>query len=111
MISQRDLQVIKANPSLLELKHVMQYFITLNELHHPTKHGIKSLNNEFDYPKFAEFYRINANKVFDLMPNIITVILSGNRKIYLGEYDFTNKAFPFLDSYGNPQTISIKRLI
>ncbi len=74
-----DVNAIRLDPSLLENKFVMQYFIGLNNCH---DRGVeRSLQNELDYPALAKYYRDNAAAILSALPDTGGVAMyRGNTK-------------------------------
>ncbi len=110
-----DLNAFRLNPSLLDQKAVMQYFIGLNNCH--SRDIGRALQNELDYPALATFYKSKAAEILSALPNTIGVAMfRGNTKgaqiwgksiggwdatlktLSLGQYDVNRKVFPILVS-------------
>ena len=110
-----DLDAIRLNPSLLDQKAVMRYFIGLNNCQDRSVQ--RALQNELDYPGLAEYYRRNAADILAALPSTAGLVMfRGNTKgallwghptggwdpklktLALGEYDVNRKAFPILVS-------------
>ncbi len=101
-----DLQYFRLNPSALDQKAVMQYFIAVNNCNN--REVGRALSNELDYPALAGMYKTNAAQIFASLPQTIDNFaferfIGGStdggwalwtRSLTLGEYDRQRKAFP-----------------
>ena len=60
-----DLALMRAVPSLLDQKPIMQYFIALNNCHN--REVGRALQNELDYPKLAAYYQPRAQEILNAL--------------------------------------------
>jgi len=88
-----DLMIIKENRDLLDDKAVMNYFIVMNECNSGTSNAIKSFNNEFDYPKYVQFYKESYGEICNAVKNKITIELG---PVELGKYNQQSNSFSFV---------------
>jgi hypothetical protein len=96
-----DLVWFRLNPSVLDDKMVMRYFIALNNCDSRTI--LKEMDSEFDAPKLTAFYKAKAPEILNQVP--LWIGYSGGA--YLGEYDTAAKAFPLTDATGKKQPITL----
>ena len=101
-----DVNYFRLNPSTLDQKAVMQYFIALNNCNNP-EIG-RALANELDYPALAEYYKAKAPAILAPLPRTVRDVTlyrtiggysSGGWKLWsqslsLGEYNVQRAAFP-----------------
>ena len=92
-----DLMIIKENRDLLNNKAVMDYFILMNECNSGTSNAIMSFNNEFDYPKYVQFYKEHYGEICNVVKNKITIELG---PVELGKYNQQSNSFSFVFSEG-----------
>jgi hypothetical protein len=101
-----DVNYFRLNPSALNQKPVMQYFIALNNCNNP-EIG-RALANELDYPALAEYYKSKAPQILNALPRTVPDValyrfIGGgqadgwrlwSKSLTLGEYNVQRKAFP-----------------
>jgi len=106
-----DLNLLRLDPTLLDEKAFMRYFIALNNCRDQSVG--KMLDNELDYPKAAAFYKAKAPEILKSVPDYVGLgfykptgtILWGRSattgaavsSLTLGEYNTSKKAFPLID--------------
>ena len=104
--TQLDLIHLRSDPSLLDNKAFMRYFIVLNNCGNADV--VKNLDNEFEYPPMVAFYKPKALDIVNFVPNSFSISLGFG--FQLGEYDTTRKAFPFIDNQHRSQAIVFRNV-
>jgi hypothetical protein len=115
--TQLDLFLLRHNPSLLDDKLIMHYFIMLNNCGAPRTDIVRlrrSFDSELDYPPIAKFYKARASPIVKDIPTGLTLHMDTfpdprdkgliPTPLELGEYDTTRKAFPFVFRVGGNKT-------
>jgi hypothetical protein len=101
-----DMNFLRLNPTALDQKPVMQYFIALNNCN--DRNIEHAIYNELDYPALVAFYRSKSSQILNSLPRTVTDVAlyrfiggqqSGAWKLWtqsltLGEYNLQRKAFP-----------------
>ncbi len=106
LVPQLDLILLRYDTSFLDDTNFMKYFITLNNC--GDRNVAKGLNNEFDYPSMVAFYKPRAQEIVKFVPNTFSINMGTS--FYLGEYDMTRKAFPFVDGLRKRQVIAFNNV-
>jgi len=116
-----DMNFLRLNPTALDQKPVMQYFIALNNC--SDRNIERAIYNELDYPALAAFYRSKASQILNSLPRTVTDVAlyrfiggqqSGNWRLWtqslsLGEYNAQRKAFPL--KYPGKDNVEIADLL
>jgi len=87
------LNLLRNDPALLNDEAVLKHFMAANNCGNAIAFR-KELNNEFDYPKMAAFYKDQAPEILKGVPSSLTVRLPA---FFLGQYDSAKGAFPFVE--------------
>jgi hypothetical protein len=82
------LNLIRIDPELLNSDPVLRFFVLANNCANPQIE--KMLNNEFELPRIATFYKSNAGRILASLPNSFEM----QTDFILGAYDATNGSFP-----------------
>jgi len=105
---QFDLLFLQRDPSYLDDKNFMRYFIMLNNCKNPQAGLLqqKKFNSEFDYPDMVKFYKDSAPRILQTIPTSFTAAMRSypdphnpqrEQMIDLGDYDRSSGSFPFVD--------------
>lgn len=115
--TQLDLIWLHADPSLLENRDVLKQFAILNNCSEDYRDWVKfrrSLDNEFDYPSIASYYKTKGHEILAEIPTEFSATLPNfimaNGAVLdfvLGEYNPERKAFSFVNLRGGPLTAPV----
>jgi len=86
------MNLLRNDPALQNDESVLKHFMAANNCDDAAAFQ-KELNNEFDYPKMAAFYRAKMPEILKGAPSSIHVMLTG---FLLGQYDSAKGVFPFV---------------
>lgn len=115
---QLGLLTLRNQPSLLDEKKLMQFFIMANNCVGPNFiRASRGLDNELEYPGMVSFYKPRAAEILQSVPRTLVMgyqyagaPVPGHpdalSPIYLGEYELARKSFPFVDRYGGKMTVT-----
>jgi hypothetical protein len=116
---QLGLLTLRNQPSLLDEKKLMQFFIMANNCVGPNFiKASRGLTNELEYPGMVSFYKSKAPQILTSVPRTLVMgyqyvgaPVAGHpdafSAVYLGEYDLARKAFPFVDHIGGRLTVAL----
>lgn len=104
--TQLDLITLRYDPSLLDSREFMRYFIALNNCGDRTV--ARSMDSEFDYPPMVAFYKPKAQEIAKVVPN--DFIINMGSGFNLGEYDMARKAFPFVTALKRSQPVDFNNV-
>lgn len=116
-----DLLTLHYNPSYLDNKATMKYFIMLNNCGNSgqTINLIqKSFNSEFDFPSMTSFYKAKATNILSSVPMSFIIVMDtlpdpANPRniapIHLGEYDLATGSFPFVTGADQKTSLTISK--